>query len=108
MENKKGDKGDGRKLLVVTDGSRKSKEAFYVNLTILFLYVIKSAYKQFYRKGDHIIILHVLNSNKNYLTAEFKPAAIRNFFKIELLTSVPKTHYKIIMADKEEGKPIKE
>jgi len=35
-----------------------------------------------------IIIVHIADYRKDYLIPDFKPKAIENFFKIELLTKV--------------------
>jgi len=35
-----------------------------------------------------MVIAHIADYRKDYLIPEFKPKAIENFFKIELLTSV--------------------
>lgn len=57
--------------------------------------------KHFYRKGDFIIVLHIADNKKSYLTPDFRPEAIRNFFKIELLTEVAKQHYSIIVEERD-------
>ena len=74
-------------FLCVTDGSSKSTEAFYVQIPSSS-YLFQTAFKQFYQKGDMIIIVHIADYRKDYLIPDFKPKAIENFFKIELLTKV--------------------
>ena len=53
-------------------------------------------------------MLHITDSSKDYLIPEFRAAAIRNFFKIELLASVDKSDYKILIEEKESGRAIKD
>jgi len=48
----------------------------------------------FYRKGtDKVIVLHIADPDKTYLSPEWRPVAVKNFFKIELLTEMTKKNY---------------
>ena len=45
------------------------------------------AFNEFFRKGeDFFTVLHIADDKKTYLLPEYRPSAIRNFFKVELLT----------------------
>eukprot|EP00331_Platyophrya_macrostoma_P026647 CAMPEP_0176442692 /NCGR_PEP_ID=MMETSP0127-20121128/21976_1 /TAXON_ID=938130 /ORGANISM="Platyophrya macrostoma, Strain WH" /LENGTH=288 /DNA_ID=CAMNT_0017827773 /DNA_START=41 /DNA_END=907 /DNA_ORIENTATION=+ len=86
-----------RTWLVAVDGSKASKDAFFVALEDFYV-----------DKKDKIIVVSVTDMMKTSLPYEYQPSTIANDYKIELLSKLHPSHYSIILAEKKEGKNVHE
>lgn len=84
-----------KNLMVATDGSESAKNAFKQGL-------------EFFENTNlfqTIIIGHISNKSKTYLSEKYTPENIYNEYKTELLSLFPAEKYKLVFEEKAENQP---
>ncbi|KAM3136001.1 hypothetical protein pb186bvf_011806 [Paramecium bursaria] len=87
-----------KSIMVSTDGSQASKQAFYV--TVYFYFKQAVEFCEFKNLFTSIIVSHVSDPSKSYLPFEYQSNTIQEDYKIELLSRFPAANYELIFQDK--------
>jgi hypothetical protein len=76
------------KFLVTVDGSESSRMAFQA--------IIKMR-----KKYDFIAVFHATKESKDaFLPVEYRPGAIRSYYEVELVSTLPPSRYCLVVEDR--------